>query len=93
MRKFLVFHVWWITLLLALAMLIAHTVSFDPVKVDNVSIILLIVIVLSPFTTAITKIKIGEFEAEINPEEVRRIKEEVCTQVGETDKPAESLEV
>ena len=89
MRKFLVSHVWWITLLLALAMLIAHTVSLDIVKVDNISIILLVVILLSPFAPAITKIKIGEFEAEVNPEEVRRIKDKVSAQVKETDKPTE----
>lgn len=93
MKRFLVSHVWWITLLLALAMLIAHTVSFDAIEVDNISIILLIVILLSPFTTAITKIKIGEFEAEVNPEEVRRIKEEVSTQVKETHKAAEIPEI
>jgi hypothetical protein len=89
MKKFLVSHIWWITLLLALAMLVAHTVSFDAIEVDNISIILLIVILLSPFTTAITKIKIGEFEAEVNPEEVRKIKEEVASRVKETDKTTE----
>lgn len=76
MKKFLVSHVWWITLLIALTMLIAHTFSYDAIKVDNTSIILLVVMLLSPFTTAITKIKIGDFEAEVNPEEVRKIKEQ-----------------
>jgi hypothetical protein len=85
MKKFLANHIWWITMLLALAMLIAHTASFDLVRIDNISIILLLVMLLSPFVTAITKIKIVEFEAEVNPEEVRRIKEEVSTQLRDTD--------
>jgi hypothetical protein len=93
MKRFLISHIWWITSLLALAMLVAHTVPFDSIEVDTVSIALLIVILLSPFTTAITKIKIGEFEAEVNPEEVRRIRDEVSTQITETDKSARIPEI
>ena len=58
-------------------MLLAHTFSFNVVKVDNTSIILLLVIFLSPFISAITKIKYGDFEAEINPKEVQKIKNEL----------------
>jgi hypothetical protein len=100
MKKFLISHMWWITLLLALTMLIAHTVSYDIIKVDNISIILLIVMLLSPFTTAITKIRIGDFEAEVNPEEIRRIKEQFearpknideLTELPEMDKTIEGI--
>jgi hypothetical protein len=77
MKRFIVNHVWWITLLLGLGMLLAHTFSFNVVKVDNSSIILLLVIFLSPFISAITKIKYGDFEAEINPKEVQKIKNEL----------------
>lgn len=76
---------WWITLVIALVLLIAHTLSYQFIRVDNVSIILLVVILLSPFTTAITKIKIGDFEAEISPEEVRKIKEQFEAQTREAD--------
>jgi len=92
MKKFVVNHVWWITLLLGLAMLVAHTFSFSVIKVDNTSIILLLVIFLSPFISAITKIKYGDFEAEIDPKEVQRIKEEVSSQVSEADEPAQNSE-
>lgn len=85
-KEFLVSHLWWVSLLLALAMLIAHTLSIDGIEIDNTSIILLIVILLSPFTTAIKRLKIGDFEAEIDPEEVRRINEEVSTRSGETER-------
>ncbi len=93
MKKFLINHMWWITLLIALAMLIAHTISYDFIKVDNISIILLIVMLLSPFTTAITKIKIGDFEAEVNPEEVRKIKEQFESRSKNTDETAEMPEM
>lgn len=93
MKKFIVNHVWWVTLLLGLAMLVAHTFSFSLVEVDNTSIILLLVIFLSPFISAITKIKYGDFEAEIDPEEVQRIKKEVSAQVSEADEPAQNSEI
>jgi hypothetical protein len=82
MKRFIVTHVWWITLLLGLGMLAAHTFSFDRVKVDNTSIILLVVILLSPFISAITRIKYGDFEAEIDPKEVQKIKNEVSAQAS-----------
>src|SRR5258706_2141283 len=93
MKKFIVNHAWWITLLLGLSMLLAHTFSFSVVKVDNTSIILLVVIFLSPFISAITKIKYGDFEAEIDPKEVQKIKNEVSAQVLETNEPAQNSEI
>jgi hypothetical protein len=86
MKKLLVNHMWWITLVLALIMLVAHTASFEFMKVDNISIILLVVMLLSPFTTAITKIKFGDFEAEVSPEEVRKIKDQFEARTKDSDK-------
>ena len=93
MKRFIVSHVWWLTLLFAVAMLFAHSLSSTIIKVDNTSIILLVVIALSPFISAITKIKIGDFEAEINPEEVRRIKEDVDKQMSDSDESMPNLEM
>lgn len=93
MKKFIVGHVWWITLLFAIIMLVAHSLSYDLIKVDYTSIILLIVICFSPFISAITKIKVGDFEAEINPEEVKRIKEEVSKQVTDSNELTSNPEV
>jgi hypothetical protein len=70
-------------------MLLAHTFSFNAVKVDNTSIILLLVIFLSPFISAITKIKYGDFEAEIDPNEVQKIKNEVSAQAINANEPAQ----
>ena len=77
MKRFLVINLWWISLTVALLLLVSHTISFTPVKVDHISVILLLVIFLSPFLSAIKKIKIGDFEAEIDPSEVKKIREEV----------------
>ncbi|MEW5720325.1 MAG: hypothetical protein AB1817_17000, partial [Chloroflexota bacterium] len=41
-------------------------------------------IALSPFISAITKIRFGDFEAEIDPKEVQKIKDEVTAQVTDT---------
>ena len=74
-------------------MLVAHTLSFDGVKVDNTSIILLLVIFLSPFISAITRIKYGDFEAEIDPNEVQKIKNEVSAQGINVNEPAQNPEI
>ena len=72
-------HLWWVTSLLALGMLITHSVPDKNITVDNTSIILLIIIFLSPFISAIKKIKFGDFEAEIDSKEVQKIKADVET--------------
>lgn len=54
-----------------------HGFGLRPIVVDNTSLVLLVVILASLFVVAIKKLKVGEFEAEIEPEEVRRVAEEV----------------
>ena len=88
MKKFLINNFWWITFLLALAFLVSHALSLDNIKVDNTTIILLLVILISPFVSAIKKIKFGDFEAEIDPKEVRRVKEDVEAKMAEHDENA-----
>jgi hypothetical protein len=92
MKRFLVLNLWWITLVIAVGMLIAHTQPYKPIKIDHVSIILLLVIFLSPFISAIKKIKIGDFEAEIDPAEVEKLKEEV-SRVADSDKAEQIPEI
>ena len=83
MKKFLINNLWWVTFLLALALLASHTFSIDKVKVDNTTIILLLVLLICPFVSAIKRIKFGDFEAEIDPKEVRKIKEDVEAKMAE----------
>jgi hypothetical protein len=93
MKKLITANVWWITILLGITMLIAHALSVDVVKVDNTSIILLLIIALSPFISAITKIRFGDFEAEIDPKEIQRIKDEAPAQVTESDNTRQTPEI
>lgn len=72
-RRFIVTHLWWVVLVVALAMLISHSFGVRGIVVDNTSLILLALVLISPFVAAIKKVKIGEFEAEIEPEEVKRV--------------------
>lgn len=92
MKRFLVLNLWWITLVVAVTMLIAHTQPFRPIKIDHISVILLLVIFLSPFISAIKKIKFGDFEAEIDPAEVEKLKEQV-SKVADSDKAAQVPEI
>jgi|SRR5580658_3403080 hypothetical protein len=73
MRRLIVAHLWWLVLLAALAMLLCHSLGVRQIAVDNTSLILLAVMMLSPFVASIKKVKIGEFEAEIQPDEVSRV--------------------
>jgi hypothetical protein len=72
-RRFIVTHLWWVVLVVALAMLISHSFGVRGIVVDNISLILLAIVLISPFVAAIKKVKIGDFEAEIEPEEVKRV--------------------
>jgi hypothetical protein len=72
-RTLVVNHLWWLVLVVAVAMLVAHSFGMQRIIVDNTSLVLLVLVLLSPFVAAIKKIKIGEFEAEIEPEEVKRV--------------------
>lgn len=64
-------------ILIAIFLLIAHLFSWEGIVVDNTTIILLIIIFLSPLATQITKIKLGDFEAEIDPQKIKQIQENV----------------
>jgi hypothetical protein len=72
-RQLIVTHLWWLVLLTALVMLVCHGLGVRRVVVDNTSLILLALVLISPFVAAIKRIKIGEFEAEIQPDEVARL--------------------
>jgi len=72
-RRFFIAHLWWLVLLLSLALLIVHSIGVPGIVVDNTSVILLALVLISPFVAAIKRVKIGDFEAEIQPDEVKRV--------------------
>ncbi len=76
MTKWLLRHSWLLVLATAFSLLVAHTFSFDIVVVDNTTLILLAVILISPLASSIRRIKLGNFEAEIDSKEVDQIMRE-----------------
>lgn len=94
MKKFILNNLWWVVLIVALLMLVLHSIPGIKLNIDNTSIVLLIVIFLSPFVLALKKIKFGEFEAEIDPEEIRKIQSEYKEALPDTKSaPPEKLEI
>ena len=102
-RKFITTHLWWMVLVTALAMLVGHSFGIKAIVVDNISLILLVIVLVSPFIAAIKKVKFGEFEAEIEPEGVKRVTQQaekslppprpaaVASQISETTASIRSL--
>lgn len=87
MCKFLFRNSWWFTTVLALILLTIHSLPGQKVVVDNTSVVLVIVILVSPFLPAIRKIKLGDFEAEIDPKEVQKIRNDIDTQLDKSVTP------
>lgn len=82
MRQFLLHNVSWIVFLIALALLISHVVGWKGITVDTTTLLLLALLLVSPFIEQLRKIKVGEFEAEIAPNEVEKVKSEVDKRLG-----------
>jgi hypothetical protein len=83
-RKLVVKHMWWLVLLTSIALLAAHSFGIHRIIIDNTSLILLVIVLFSPFVAAVKKIKIGDFEAEIEPDEVKRVAQQVRESLPET---------
>jgi len=77
MKKQILKHIWWVTFILSLVLLTVHSLNLITIKVDSTSILLLIIMLISPFVTTIKKIKYGDFEAEIDSKEIQKIKLDV----------------
>jgi len=82
-RQAIIKHLWWIIAISGMALLVCHSFQIATITVDTTTLVLLVLILLSPFAAAIKRIKIGEFEAEIDSEEVNRVTAEVARQVPE----------
>lgn len=76
MKKFFLQNLWWVTFILALALLTAHSFNIAILSVDSTSIFLLVLMLISPFIAAVKKIKFGDFEAEIDIKEIQQIKQD-----------------
>jgi hypothetical protein len=58
---------------LTLGLLVAHTLQWTRLTVDNVTLTLVGILFVVPFFESIRKIRFGEFEAEIAPKEVAAV--------------------
>lgn len=62
-----------IAVLLTLGLLVAHTLQWTKLTVDNVTLALVGILFVIPFFESVRKIRFGEFEAEIAPREVAAV--------------------
>jgi len=82
MRRFLLHNISWIVFSMTLALLVCHVVGWTQITVDSTTLLLLALLLVSPFIEQLRKIKVGEFEAEIAPSEVEKVKSEVSKRLG-----------
>jgi hypothetical protein len=89
MKAFFLINLWWIAFGLAFILLLDHSLKIVNLTVDTTSILLLVVMLLSPFIAAIKKVKFGDFEAEIDIDEIRKIKSTTEKTLTETQENRE----
>lgn len=82
MRRFLLHNISWIVFSITLVLLASHVVGWTRITVDSTTLLLLALLLISPFIEQLRKIKVGEFEAEIAPNEVEKVKSEVDRRLG-----------
>jgi len=70
-------HIPLIIFLIALLLFCLYLFNIDIVRIDSITLLLLALLLLTPFSSSLKKIKFGDFEAEIEPEEVKKIEKEV----------------
>ena len=63
--------------LLLIALIVAHGLYSDEFKVDNTSLLLVLLLILLPYIPLLNRIKFGDFEAEIGQKDLRRVEEKV----------------
>ncbi len=61
------------SVMLTVGLLVAHTLQWTRLTVDNVTLALVGILFAIPFFESIKKIRFGEFEAEIAPKEVAAV--------------------
>jgi len=90
-KKFIFKNLWWVTFIIALILLVLHSFSVTVISVDTTSIFLLLILLISPFVSSIKKLKFGDFEAEIDPKEVKRLRDSAETGLSQTKPETENL--
>jgi hypothetical protein len=72
-RQLVLRHFWWLGMIVAGSLLAVHSLGVRVIMVDTTSLFLVGFLLLCPWLAAPKRIKIGDFEAEIDPTEVKRL--------------------
>jgi len=72
----------WIVFFIALVLLVSHSLSWTQITIDGTTLVLLGILLVCAFFGRIRKFKWGEFEAEIAPDEVKKIVNEADKYIG-----------
>ena len=72
----------WFGLIVAGALLVTHVLGLGSLKVDSTTLVLLGLFLLVPYLDVIRKIKIGDFEAEIESREIQKVVSKAGTELG-----------
>jgi len=72
-RQCVLRHFWWLGMIVAGSLLAVHSLGVRVITVDTASLFLVGLLLLCPWLAALKRIKIGNFEAEIDPAEVKRL--------------------
>ena len=69
-------NIWIVPFIITLVLLIVHVFSIKLILIDNITLILLCILIISPLSLGLKKIKFGNFEAELVANEVKEIAQE-----------------
>jgi hypothetical protein len=76
-ERFFLNHISIIGALVAAVLLVVYMVAPSPPRIDAITIALLVLILLSPYLSLIKRIRIGEFEAEIDRAQIDKLENAV----------------
>jgi hypothetical protein len=87
-RQFVLRHFWWLGMIVAGSLLAVHSLGIRVITVDTTSLFLVGFLLLCPWLAALKRIKIGDFEAEIDPAEVKRLTADISKALPELKQEA-----
>jgi hypothetical protein len=82
-RQLVLRHCWWLGMIVAGSLLAVHSLGVRVIMVDTTSLFLVGFLLLCPWLAALKRIKIGDFEAEIDPAEVKRLTADISKALPE----------
>lgn len=87
-RQFVRRHFWWLGMIAAGALLAVHSLGIRAITADTTSLFLVGFILRCPWLAALKRIKIGDFEAAIDPAEVKRLTADISNALPELQQEA-----